>query len=126
MISFLSQKIRKYEEEILNHLLELVKPSLREKLKKQINAINKVQRINDDEVNFYRMKWGKPTFSSSLKLELEVEELRIAMFKFKNSSSSIKVNIWVVNGFLFSLEFDSSAKSFFSDQYQIIEKEIYI
>ncbi|RNC80114.1 MAG: hypothetical protein ED557_13390 [Balneola sp.] len=125
MIDFYSRKFRRYEREIIQILLDSLSSLTREKLEKQISTINRIQRANEDEVNFYRMKWGRPTFDESLKLELKSEEFKVASLRFKNSVSELKVDIWIINGFLFSLEFSSFPKSFFNEKYEIIEKLIF-
>lgn len=81
--------------------------------KRQIDAINKVQRLpGGTEVNFYRMERGRPTFDSSLALANQAEELLIAKVSIKIESVALKAQVWCVRGFIFSIEYDGDAAYF--------------
>jgi hypothetical protein len=83
---------------------------------RQISEINKIQRLPDGvEVNFYRMKRGRPTFESAIALPNKSEEHLLAKLVISAPSVTEKkltANIWCVNGFLFSIEYDSSSNYF--------------
>jgi hypothetical protein len=82
---------------------------------KQIQAINKVQRLPDGvEVNFYRMKNGRPTFEVDLAFPNKTEELQLAKAEIKltNTSQKLVVRVWCVNGFLFMIDYEGSVKYF--------------
>lgn len=98
-------------------ILDCVRAHLEEKIAvlwdKQIQAINKVQRLPDGvEVNFYRMKSGRPTFMAELAFPNKTEELRLAKVRIKisNTSQILVAHVWCVNGFLFMIEYQGSAK----------------
>jgi len=82
---------------------------------RQIQAINKIQRLSGGvEVDFYRIKGGKPTFSDELVFPNKSEELLMAKIRIhiNNSSANLVASIWCVKGFLFSIEYDGSPDYF--------------
>jgi hypothetical protein len=82
---------------------------------KQVGAINKVQRLPDGvEVNFYRMKGGRPTFVPEIAFPNMTEELQLAKVEVKLSTPAQKLvaRVWCVKGFLFSIEYEGSASYF--------------
>ena len=81
----------------------------------QVKAINKVQRLPDGvEVNFYRMKKGHASFEGQLAFANQTEELLIAKVQIglPNVTERLRANVWCVNGFLFSIEYEGSVKYF--------------
>jgi hypothetical protein len=82
---------------------------------KQIQAINKIQRLPEgSEVNFYRMHNGKPSFDSAIAFANKTEELRVAKLEIKlaNVTEKLTAIVWVVNGFLFSIEYKGNRDLF--------------
>lgn len=82
---------------------------------RQRQAINKVQRLPDGvEVNFYRMKSGRPSFDSSLAFPNTAEELLVAkvLVSFPDLKQELAAKVWCVRGFLFSIEYEGSANYF--------------
>lgn len=82
---------------------------------KQVQMINKVQRLPDGvEVNFYRMKDGRPSFDADLAFPNKTEELELARIEIKlaNTSQKLRARVWCVNGFLFMIEYEGSVKYF--------------
>ena len=82
---------------------------------KQVQAINKIQRLPDGvEVDFYRMKGGRPTFNPELAFPNKTEELRLATLEIKleNAPQKLVANVWCVKGFLFSIEYEGSCSYF--------------
>jgi len=82
---------------------------------KQVQSINKVQRLPDGvEVNFYRMKGGRPTFDADLAFPNKTEELQLAKVEIKlaNASQKLAARVWSVNGFVFMIEYEGSVKYF--------------
>ena len=82
---------------------------------KQVGEINKVQRLPDGvEVNFYRMKGGKPSFDDALAFANQEEELLAATVKVSvpTFQETLTANVWCVRGFVFSIEYKGSAKYF--------------
>lgn len=100
-------------------ILDCVRARLDERIAvlwdKQVQAINKVQRLPDGvEVNFYRMKGGRPTFDADLAFPNNTEELQLAKAEIKlaNASQKLVARVWCVNGFLFMIEYEGSVKYF--------------
>lgn len=104
----------------LNDLEWLILNAVREKLApeavilwdSQIADINKVQRLPDGvESDFYfiDLKTGKPFLNVERAFSNQKKELLLAKVQLKHSESKIDIEVWVVRGFLFSLEFKGSA-----------------
>lgn len=104
----------------LNDLEWLILNAVREKLApeavilwdSQIADINKVQRLPDGvESDFYfiDLKMGKPFLNVERAFSNQKKELLLAKVQLKQSESKIDIEVWVVRGFLFSLEFKGSA-----------------
>jgi hypothetical protein len=102
------------EIEILNSVCSELSKGLSDKLKERISSINLVQRIDEDkEVNCFHMKSGKPCFGNGQQLIDASGEMIMADFTVKSTEEIIlNGNIWLVDGFLFSIEFFESPKSF--------------
>jgi len=107
----------------LSDLENLILNSIRDKLDgeivtlwdNQVQSINKVQRLPEGvEVNFYRMRNGRPTFDSEMAFPNKTEELLLAQVKIgvPHISNKLIANIWCVKGFLFSIEYEGSVGYF--------------
>lgn len=82
---------------------------------KQVQAINKIQRLPEGtEVNFYRMKKGRPSFDAELAFPNKMEELLLAKVQIglPNTTNKLTANVWCVKGFLFSIEYEGSVNYF--------------
>jgi hypothetical protein len=73
-----------------------------------------VQRLPDGvEVNFYRMKNGRPTFDKDLTFPNKDAELQVAIVQMKiPNMTTLTADIWCVSGFLFSIEYRGEVKYF--------------
>lgn len=80
-----------------------------DKLRRRVESINLVQRIDGGrEVNAYSMKHGRPTFDQNLRLIEDDREKKLATFSFRASDHRrYEGAIWLVNGQLFSIEFNN-------------------
>jgi hypothetical protein len=107
----------------LSDLETLILQSVREKLSgdiamlwdRQVQAINKVQRLPEGvEVNFYRIKCGRPSFDAELAFPNKIEELLVARVQLKlpDTASKLIASVWCVKGFLFSIEYEGSVSYF--------------
>ncbi|MDP5190418.1 hypothetical protein [Rheinheimera baltica] len=107
---------------ILSDLKKLVLNSIKNSLTsivipiwyQQVQTINKVQRLpRSIEVNFYRMKNGKPQFDESLAFPNKTEELHVATVTVQSfDGKTLIANVWSVKGFLFSIEYNTSSDYF--------------
>lgn len=82
---------------------------------KQVETINKIQRLPEGvEVNFYRIKGGRPTFDPEVAFPNKAEELQLAKLEVRltNAPQKLVARVWCVKGFLFSIEYDGSASYF--------------
>ncbi len=80
----------------------------------QIADINKVQRLPDGvESDFYSidLKTGKPFLNLEKAFPNQKKELLFAKVQLKHQESRIDIELWLVKGFLFSLEFRGSANN---------------
>lgn len=104
----------------LSELEKLILGCVRERLAdpivtlwdKQVDAINKVQRLPDGvEVDFYRLKGGRPSFDEKLSFPNKTTELLIAnVWVELANTGKLTAKVWCVRGFLFSIEYDGSIK----------------
>ena len=81
----------------------------------QVQAINKVQRLPEGvEVNFYRMKGGRPSFDEELAFPNKTTELLVAKVRLglPNMQGKLTAKVWCVKGFVFSIEYDGSVSYF--------------
>jgi hypothetical protein len=111
----LGSKLSALEDLILNTVRSQLDNSIAILWDKQVKAINKIQRLPGGiEVDFYRIKSGKPTFSDELVFPNNSEELLIAKIRIhvNNSSAELVASIWCVKGFLFSIEYDGNPDYF--------------
>ena len=93
---------------------------------KQVLAINKIQRLPEGvEVNFYRMSGGRPTFDPELAFANKTEELLVARLEIKlaNVRQKLVANVWFVQGFLFSIEYEGSV-SYFEEAAGMADAEV--
>jgi len=79
--------------------------------------VNLVQRLDGArEVNCYEMQAGKPHFDESTRLIESTGEYALAKFAFESSRDErFSGQIWLVNGFFFSLEFDKATEHVIDD-----------
>lgn len=81
----------------------------------QVQAINKVQRLPEGvEVNFYRMKGGRPSFPEELSFPNKAKELLLAKVRIEvpGLQGKLDAKVWCVEGFLFSIEYAGSVSYF--------------
>ncbi len=80
----------------------------------QVQAFNKVQRLPEGvEVNFYRMKNGRPSFDEALAFPNKTTELLIAKVQVELAGmGKLTAKVWCVKGFVFSIEYEGSVSYF--------------
>lgn len=110
-----SKHLSDLEKLILTSVGSKINERLRPIWDGQIQAINKVQRLPEGvEVNFYRMKGGRPTFEAELAFPNKTEELQLARVEIKltNARQKLVAQVWCVKGFLFSIEYQGGVNYF--------------
>lgn len=110
-----SKHLSDLEKLILTSVGSKISERLRPIWDEQIQAINKVQRLPEGvEVNFYRMKGGRPTFEAELAFPNKTEELQLARVEIKltNARQKLVAQVWCVKGFLFSIEYQGGVNYF--------------
>lgn len=110
-----SARLSDMERRILDCVRAQLDKSLVAQWDKQVTAINKIQRLPEGvEVNFYRMKGGRPTFDAELAFPNKTEELQLATVEVKlsNAPQRLVARVWCVKGFLFSIEYEGNASYF--------------
>jgi hypothetical protein len=111
-----------FEHSIINEVIDRVGGDAAVRLRSQLASINLVQRSpdgqpNGQEVNLYRVRWGKIAFDENLRFTETGEEALLATVKLVNRGNErnvLKLKIWLVGGRLFSLGFNKSPKDFFA------------
>lgn len=120
---------RKYEKSILKSIESELENRAQKLFRAQLNQVNKVVRSNSDkEVNMYRMKRGKPSFDKEIQFALDLPEVKLAEVKieYKNDDKRISLKkltaeLWIVNGYIFSLTFNISPKFLKKEPFEITE-----
>jgi len=89
-----------------------------DRLRRRIESINLVQRLDGGrEVNAYALKNGKPAFEEATRLIAEDDERKLATFSFIGANQiSYEGTAWLVNGQLFSLEFNNPTEHALDDR----------
>lgn len=110
-----SSRLSDFEKLILNSVRLRLDAKTADIWDKQILAINKIQRLpQGSEINFYRMKHGKPSFDPELSFANNAKELKVAkiVIELANVSAKLTAIVWAVNGFLFSIEYKGNPDFF--------------
>jgi hypothetical protein len=102
------------ERLVLGCVRERLDCQLAELWDRQVQAINKVQRLPQGvEVNFYRMKGGRPSFDEALSFPNKTMELLVAKVRVDVSNmAGLSAKVSCVKGFLFCIEYEGSARYF--------------
>ena len=110
-----SKHLSDFEKLILNSVRMRLDAKTAELWDRQILAINKIQRLPaGSEINFYRMRSGKPSFDAELSFANKTEELQVAKVSVElaNVTQKFTAIVWSVNGFLFSIEYKGNLDLF--------------
>lgn len=110
-----SKRLSSLEKKILNTVRNQLDAETCVKWDAQIEAINKVQRLPEGvEVNFYRMRSGKPYRDQAIAFDNKTEELNLAKVELRhaNVKSKLIAHVWCVKGFLFTIEYKGSVSYF--------------
>jgi len=129
-----SEKFYPFERRILEQVKSKLHSEASQLFQRQIDAVNKIQRLADGkEVNLYHIVKGVPEFDLANRFpELSENESLLARVRIANSCGSATLNceVWLVDGRLFSLEFNRAPKGFFvggsltKSQTEIVEVRI--
>lgn len=97
-----------YEMAILDAIAKQLSEESRERLQRRIEGVNLVQRLDGGrEVNSYVMKGRHPMMEDSTRLDSSAGEKLLAEFDVLGSIGTANSGkAWLVDGNLFSLEFD--------------------
>ena len=127
LLNKLISPLKQYESALIDALAEKLNSEASSLLLEQIKRVNYIQRHNDQkEVNLYCIKYGKPFFHEKLRFLLKQSETKFASVTFEVTaiSKTFRADIWLVNGYLFSIEFNSCPKKIKNNNIEI--KEIII
>jgi hypothetical protein len=106
-----------YESWIVSQVEARLEPTTAERLRKQIDVVNRVQRLTEGkEVNLYQIREGKPSFNDDLRFSDKRMEARLATVTVKNPNNKekLKADVWTVTGRVFSINFNKPPKPFFA------------
>ena len=107
------RRLSELEKLVLGYVRERLEEPLVSLWDEQLAAINKVQRLPEGvEVDFYRMKGGRPTFPEELAFPNKTAELLLANVRVELTGVKLTAKIWCVRGFLFSIEYGGSSRYF--------------
>ncbi|MEO8276239.1 MAG: hypothetical protein ABI639_08455 [Thermoanaerobaculia bacterium] len=97
--------------------MKLLDPTSADRMQRRIDQINLVQRLGGGEqVNSYQMIKGKPALDRSTSLPTSCGESILAVFKvMRERNLLVSGKIWLVDGMLFSLEFDKPTEHLVDD-----------
>lgn len=98
-----------FELAILYAVMKKIPEEKQLPIKKRISQINLVQRLDGGrEVNGFQMKMGRSVFAEETKIINSEGEKILAKAKIftKGTPRELSCKIWMVDGHLFSLEFD--------------------
>lgn len=105
------------EAELLNEVGRHLDTDRADRLRRRVESINLVQRLDGGrQVNAYALKNGKPAFDEATRLIAEDDERKLATFSFLGAKQvGYEGTIWLVNGQLFSLEFNNPTEHVLND-----------
>jgi hypothetical protein len=109
-----TSRLSALEKMVLNCVRAKLNASEAELWDRQVNAINKVQRLPGGvEVNFYRMKKGRPSFDPDIALPNKSTELLVANVRIElEGQGQLNAKVWCVKGFVFMIEYEGSVRYF--------------
>lgn len=114
--------LRPLERKLIDALVAALSPEAGGILARQVELVNRVQRhASDKEVNLYRMHWGRPSREGVPLFPVAVPEVKLASITYAVGGRPAKsrVDLWVVNGRLFSLTFQQSPKGVDADDIEV-------
>ncbi|WP_312316901.1 hypothetical protein [Stenotrophomonas sp.] len=111
----LSRKRRLSRLELL--ILDAVRARLGPKMQplwdKQVASINRVERLPEGvEVDFFRIRGGEAYLDSEIAFPNRTEELHLAAVAVSTMGNILKVDVWVIGGYLFCIEYSGGAGYF--------------
>lgn len=97
------------EADILRAIEHALDEVMATKLRARIQSINLVQRLDGGrQVNAYAMAGGRPSLDDQMRLTAADGEAKLADFFFTSTHGrKFEGSVWLVDGRLFSLEFDN-------------------
>lgn len=100
------------EEAILEAVADSIPPEAEPKIRRQIQSINRVQRILDwTEINLYSARRGKVTWPDESLFDNQ-GEFELAKLRFSAAGREFESSLWCVGGHVFSLIIRPSIKPF--------------
>lgn len=78
----------------------------------QLKEINHIERVADRESNFYKIKFGAVKKVSSVFTGRAGEFLIARVFIQSKINQDLKCDVWMVDGFIFSIEYDKNVYEF--------------
>jgi len=129
LFNWLIPPLNSLEKKLLSAVASHLAPDAQSLFKKQIEQINFVQRhALNKEVNLYCMRNGKAFYDKCLRFPFDQEEVKLSSILISNTDNHTKydVAIWLIKGFLFSIEFSYSPKGLIADQVEIINVKLLV
>lgn len=121
--------LKPLEKTLLDALAAHLSPEAQVVLAEQIRQVNLVQRdAGDKEVRLYHMERGKPTRENVPLFPNTVPEVRLARISFvaADKPKGLRVEFWLVQGTLFSLQFDQSPRGIDASRIEIKDVKVMV
>jgi hypothetical protein len=102
------------EGSVLDAVAAGLEHETRSLFRRQIESVNLIQRHRKNrEVNCYSMAKGRPAWDPSLRMKVDAQEYMLAEVRFKvpSNTSSLTAKVFLVDGFIFSIEFDGDVEA---------------
>lgn len=132
-LSFLRRRrdppLRPLERKLIEALATSLSRGAGALLNQQMALVNRVRRFVDDkEVNLYQIRRGKATLEGMPTFPLVVPEVKLATIIYASPGQPrpSRVDFWLVNGFVFSLQFSKSPRGVEADLVEIQEVKVLV
>lgn len=121
--------LRSIEGAILDCVAEKLPSDIRDNYRAQVRGFNLVQRsAKDKECNFYCIRRGKPFLPLEWRLPIEGEHIlaKVAIRSIRLKEVRLTAEVCVVNGFVFSILFQSSPREVGSGDFAIDSVHVHL
>ena len=121
--------LKPVEKKLLDVLAAHLSPEAQAVLATQIGRVNFVQRhAGDKEVNLYHIERGKPAWGNVSLFPNTSTEAKLARVSFiaADKSKALRVDFWLVQGHLFSLQFNQSPRGIDADRIEIKDAKVLV
>lgn len=105
-------KFLKVESIVIGEIKKKLKPENIRIYDDQINEVNHIERIAGRESDFFKIKCGNVENINSVFLNMDGGNLIARIFMQSEKNQNLKCEVWMVNGVVFSIEYDKNVYEF--------------